>query len=370
MRIVFLDFIDWDYNVATPYERPLGGTQSIACYLAEALARAGEEMIYLTYTRSPGMIRGVNCISLHQFNPANLASLNADAIVTIMSPANATRIRAVVAPQTKIILWTGHVPEQQDAQFLKDPAARDAHDGFAFGNQWHRDGYVKAFGVDPGKSAILPNAMAPGFENLFAPGESIVAAKQRPWVLAHTSTPNRGLHVLIPLFPRIRQRLPGVRLEVYSSFSVYQWAPEDEKARYGALYEACRNTEGVTYVGSVPQPELAKRLRYAAVLAYPAVFFETAPISVTEALSAGCRVVTSDLGGTSQTAEGFAELLPIIGAEETYADRFVDAVVECLRTMDEPATEKRLRQQVDFMMEKYRWDVRAKDWQRWLGSLM
>src|SRR6266545_1466020 len=113
MRIVFLDFIDWDYNVQTPYERPLGGTQSIACYLAEALARVGEEMIFLTYTRSPGLVRGVNCISLHQFDPVNLGSLNADAIVVIMSPGNAREIRRVIGSRPKIILWTGHVPAQK-----------------------------------------------------------------------------------------------------------------------------------------------------------------------------------------------------------------------------------------------------------------
>ena len=41
MNWVFLDFIRWDYDVATPRERPLGGSQSALCYLAAALARRG-----------------------------------------------------------------------------------------------------------------------------------------------------------------------------------------------------------------------------------------------------------------------------------------------------------------------------------------
>ena len=41
MNIAFLDSIGWDYDVSTPYERPLGGSQSALAYLAAELARRG-----------------------------------------------------------------------------------------------------------------------------------------------------------------------------------------------------------------------------------------------------------------------------------------------------------------------------------------
>ena len=41
MNWVFLDFIRWDFDVATPLEKPLGGSQSALCYLATALASRG-----------------------------------------------------------------------------------------------------------------------------------------------------------------------------------------------------------------------------------------------------------------------------------------------------------------------------------------
>lgn len=41
LRIVFLDPIEWDYVIDTPRVRPLGGSQSALCYLAEELAKRG-----------------------------------------------------------------------------------------------------------------------------------------------------------------------------------------------------------------------------------------------------------------------------------------------------------------------------------------
>ena len=61
MKIGFLDTYTWDYNIETPYCKPLGGTQSAICYLAEALAAQGNEVFLLNNTSESGMWRGVDC---------------------------------------------------------------------------------------------------------------------------------------------------------------------------------------------------------------------------------------------------------------------------------------------------------------------
>src|SRR3954469_9934598 len=90
MRIAFIDPSGWDINVETPFVHPLGGTQSAACYLAIEMARAeagaearaepgavagaalGHQVYFISNTSSPGMIRGVQCLSTRQFTPAQL----------------------------------------------------------------------------------------------------------------------------------------------------------------------------------------------------------------------------------------------------------------------------------------------------------
>lgn len=61
MKIVFLDRIGWDYTPLTPYERPLGGSQSALCYLAAQLAAKGHDVALVNHVRQPGTYAGVHC---------------------------------------------------------------------------------------------------------------------------------------------------------------------------------------------------------------------------------------------------------------------------------------------------------------------
>ncbi|HSF74356.1 MAG TPA: hypothetical protein VLA84_11210 [Microcoleus sp.] len=74
---------------------------------------------------------------------------------------------------------------------------------------------------------------------------------------------------MLKVFPEIRQAVPGTRLKVFSIMKVHQIDDNDNQLFFGQLYCQCQETEGVEYVGSVPQPELVRQLRSVAVLAYP-----------------------------------------------------------------------------------------------------
>lgn len=45
MRLTFVDPCRWDYDVDTPFERPLGGSQSALAYLTAALAGRGHDVV-------------------------------------------------------------------------------------------------------------------------------------------------------------------------------------------------------------------------------------------------------------------------------------------------------------------------------------
>ena len=53
MRLVFASFYPRPFQTATPYEQPLGGSESALCYLAEALAARGERVSLLTAAAPP-----------------------------------------------------------------------------------------------------------------------------------------------------------------------------------------------------------------------------------------------------------------------------------------------------------------------------
>jgi glycosyltransferase involved in cell wall biosynthesis len=150
---------------------------------------------------------------------------------------------------------------------------------------------------------------------------------------------------------------------------VYRFPQAEEEARYGALYRKCRDTEGVEYVGSLPQPELANHLRSSALLAYPNTFAETSCIAILEAMASGCLMVTSDLGALAETTAGFARLIPRMEDRESYSNDFVEEVVQVLHELAGPDTseaEDRLRRQVDHINQTATWPVRAEEWRQWL----
>jgi hypothetical protein len=59
MHIVFIDPAGMQYTVETPYERPLGGSQSAVCYLAIELARLGHSVTVLNGNATTSEGRGV-----------------------------------------------------------------------------------------------------------------------------------------------------------------------------------------------------------------------------------------------------------------------------------------------------------------------
>jgi glycosyltransferase involved in cell wall biosynthesis len=370
MRVAFACFSPFPFRVDTAYETPLGGSESAVCYLAEALAAQGHEVFLLNGCSTPALSRGVQCGPLSDQAVRDLLPLDAFVVITLAGKGR--EFRALLGPETPLVLWI-HLPDDQPAvQGLDDPAERAAYDAFVMVSDWQRRHFVRRFGLDPARSTILRNAVAPAFQDLFAADESILSQKTQPPVLAYTSTPYRGLDLLLDALPRIRREMPGTILRVFSSMKVYQVGEGEDRSRYGRLYDKCRDTEGVEYIGSLPQPELARALRSVSVLTYPNTFAETACIAVLEAMAAGCFVVTSELGGIPETAAGFARLIPTRVGRDKYLNRFVKETVQVLHKLAGPQNaeaEDSLRQQVVHVNASSQWALRAWEWDKWLGEL-
>ncbi|MEG3843428.1 tetratricopeptide repeat protein [Microcoleus sp. herbarium14] len=388
MKIGFLDTYTWDYNIETPYGEPLGGTQSAICYLAEALAALGNEVFLLNNTSESGMSRGVDC-RRRVGDKSNLELLRSlDFLVIVNIVGKALEIKPLLGHRTKLILWIHNEPGFVFLQNFNHKGEINACDAFVFVSDWQREQFQRCFGIDSHRSCVLRNAIAPCFANIFADDISILSQKSRPPIIAYTSTPFRGLDILLKVFPEIRHAVPGTRLKVFSSMKVHQIEDNDNQLFFGQLYRQCRETEGVEYIGSVPQPELVRQLRSVAVLAYPNTYSETSSIAVMEAMASGCRIVTSELAALPETTAGFARLVSMSGVEnlasvtnwnradkpdwEGYTRRFLEATVGVLKegALSGGATaENHLRQQVEYVNRGCIWSVRSREWVEWLNSI-
>ncbi len=388
MKIAFLDFSDWEYQIDSPYHIPLGGSQSALCYLAAALAKLGHEVFLLNGIRKETKSLGVICLPWRQFfapNSAYKSVVNSWDVVIVLNHAGAgIKLRQLLAKHTRLVLWTQQVPSLDVMQGLQNKDEQAVYDGMAFVSSWQRDRFFEAFAIDPEKTTILRNAIAPAFAQQFNSGDRILQHKLEPPILAYTSTPFRGLDLLLDIFPKIRQAYPGTRLKVFSSKKVYQLPQSVDESEYGTLYHQCRQMAGVEYLGSISQPELAQELRSVSVLAYANTFEETSCIAVMEAMASGCYVVTSDLAALPETTAGYASLVSVADVQgfsavrnwrfsqrqdwKAYGERFVAATLAVLQNYR--SQEAHLRQMVDYVNQACTWDVRAQEWVTWLQSLV
>jgi len=369
LSLCFLDLIDWDYNVDAPTHRPFGGSQSALCYLAVELAKLGHNVTLLSNTSKPGVVSGVTCLNLKLARRHFFTQSKFDAVIVLNGPAEFSSVRWHLPSSTKLLMWTQHGVDQPAMRGLSSRNKAKKWDHIVCVSDWHRQTVIKTFGIDAERVSVLRNAIAPAFESLFPSRDSLIATKADGLRLAYTSTPFRGLDVLLEIFPGVQPRRSKATLDVYSSMAVYQQDASSD--RYRPLYDASKAIPGVKYVGSLPQPALATALSKAHVLSYPNTFAETSCISVMEALGAGLAIVTSEFGALPETAQGFARLVPYgVGDRTAYTATYRDALAQTLEAYSLADWADRLYHQVTTINRTCTWRLRALEWTRFLSQLL
>lgn len=359
MKLAFLDPVDWDYTPFSPLEKPMGGSQSALCYLTPELASLGHEVTLLNNVSRPGVYAGVHCPGYGHARTAEYLN-QFDAVVGINIAMGARlRQRGV---NTRLILWSQQASDQKDMQELRQPGERQAWNAYFLVSDWQARSYAADFGVPQDRIAVLRNAAAPAFQSLERRTEPFFRSGKPP-VLVYTSTPFRGLMLLLLAFPSIRMAIPECRLRVFSSMGVYQLAP-DQEPLYQLLYALARDLPGVEYEGSVSQTALAAALAEADFLAYPNVFPETSCIAVMEAMAAGCLVCTSRLGALPETTAGFGFLMDLPADIMMLAQSFANLLVGVYReACAQPDRHDDLvARQRAHARTQYTWAQRAREW--------
>jgi glycosyltransferase involved in cell wall biosynthesis len=363
MKLAFVNpNLAHDYDVETPFAAPLPGSESAQVYLALALARRGHDVAVFTgSTRAGGRARGVDQQRWSGTLDGDFDAVFVTSAADLLAPL---REQGFAGP---IYAWQHNVivPGTEEAALL----AGFAHprDRILCVSEWHKNNYAEG-GVAAKRIDILRNAIGPRFEALFAPGESILAAKAPR--AAFTSVPYKGLKQAIAFFADLHALRPELTLDVFSSFDFY---PANNLFRrqpsWLLLAAEAKSATGVAYHGNVPQPVLADALKRAILLFYPNVAAETSSIAVMEAMAAGCVVVTTALGALPETVGDFGILAPVVAGNidpQAYVSSAA-AIAEAFAAKN-PALEARLQMQVAHVTATCRWDIRAAEAERLLAA--
>lgn len=194
------------------------------------------------------------------------------------------------------LFWCHDLPEDPESAKFREQDFKDSFQKFVFISNWQMQRYQLIHGLPfDDKSIVLESGIEP------APDSCIVKPKDKIR-LVYTSTPQRGLEILIPVFKFLAEKHPEIHLDVFSSFKIYGW--DDADKQFEPLYDQVREHPQMTYHGFVPNETLKEHLNQAHIFAYPSIWAETSCRAMLEAMSAGLVCVHPNSAALPETSGG------------------------------------------------------------------
>lgn len=236
-------------------------------------------------------------------------------------------------------------------------------------SQWQRDRFARLYPYAADRLRLIRNGITlQGMEGDDRYPDATRSFADRLPRCVYSSSADRGLDVMLEVWPRIREQVDDAELHVFYGWDVFDRVAIANpgllayKAKVLDLAEKAGGEDGGVFMrGRVGQPELADEMMLSRVWSYPTAFLETSCIGAMEARAAGLPIVTSQLGALAETVGEHGHLIPWAPDEDQpanatgeYQDRFVRAVID--RLSDESSWA--------IWHEAARADVDGLDWQQ------
>jgi glycosyltransferase involved in cell wall biosynthesis len=242
--------------------------------------------------------------------------------------------------------------DQPAAQWLySEPFMRNRVARFVFVSDWQRERYLEAFKLPPEKCVVLRNATEVDLSPL--------PSREGPIRLAYTSTPFRGLSVLLDAWEIARPE--NAELHIWSGMALY--GPDAAHAdQWRPLYDRARLLPNVIYHGIAPNAEVRAALRGMDIWVLPSTFAETSCLAAIEAMAAGCKIICPDYGALRETTGGYGGCAILYSAEidsRQHARKVAELLTE---TIAGGRNHKLPGSQREAAFKRYDWCFRIPEW--------
>lgn len=226
---------------------------------------------------------------------------------------------------------------------------------FVYVSNWQLNEFKKRFEIYNSNNHVIHNAIDP-IEFIEKPKDKIR--------LIYTSTPNRGLEILLNAFDILNRK--DVELVVYSSNIIYgkEYAKTNN---HEYLFHRCRMNRNIKYMGYALNNVIRKALQSSHILSYPSIYEETSCLAAIEAGAAGCKIVTTNLGALPETCQKYATYV-----DYKYGDDLKDLserYAEVLNSAIDNYTSDFAKPQSDYFNNYYSWQNRKTEWINFLENI-
>jgi glycosyltransferase involved in cell wall biosynthesis len=361
-RVSFYAGPGWEpWTPATIDTSGLGGSETALVRVSAALAARGWDV--RVYADFAGEVDGVSYRMVRDWKPGE----EVDALVVSRLPAAFDR--DIAAPDRA--LWC-HDAHYGDA--LSEGRAERMTDVVVL-SDWQRARFAGEHPFLEDKLRIVRN------------GVSVRESGARPYGeraphCVYSSSPDRGLDVLLELWPEVRRQVPDAELHVYYGWETYDRIAESSprlrayKVLLLHLVDRAGGEDGGVFLhGRVSQADLHGAMARSRVWSYPTAFLETSCIGAMEARAAGLPIVTTDLAALAETVGDDHGILVRFDYEPEddeesgnrqpgYRERFVGEVV---RLLTDQAHWTEWHERALEGVGGLTWEARAVDWEALLA---
>ncbi len=257
-----------------------------------------------------------------------------------------------IDPNRMNIVWQHLAYDQPNIIGMAYPEFIQQIQHFVYVSEWQKREFECRFATNLSQNHVIRNAIDP------------IEFKERPQDkirLIYTSTPNRGLRVLLDAWKILNRS--DVELIVYSSDVIYGTGYAAQRAReHAELFHRCKTTPGIIYKGFATNKAVRQALQSADILAYPSIYEETSCLAAIEAGAAGCRIVTTNLGALPETCDNWARFV-----DYSYGDDLDLLAEKYAQVLDEEIdlvkkNSYNLKEQSLWFNNQYSWERRAQEW--------
>lgn len=229
---------------------------------------------------------------------------------------------------------------------------------FVYVSEWQLREFSQRFAVNLSQNHVIRNAID-SIEFKSKPTDKIQ--------LIYTSTPNRGLKVLLEAFKILNRA--DIELVVYSSDVIYGTSYAAQRQReHSELFHRCRTTPGIIYKGYATNKAVRQALQKSHILAYPSIYEETSCLAAIEAGAAGCRIVTTNLGALPETCGEWARFVDYAYGDDLHklAEKYAAVLNEEIDLVSQNAYN--LQEQSQWFNNAYSWEYRAEEWKEFFKN--
>lgn len=265
------------------------------------------------------------------------------------------------------VVWQHLSYDQPNVQYMRDRKFVDSVDYFVYVSHWQYNKFREHFQIPEYKSFIIKNA-TPAFE--VKPKEDVASPifPQNKVKLLYTSTPWRGLAILIKAIDILNKTRDDFELDIYSSTRIYgSQFEESEKGKFDALFDKCKGTDNVNFRGYGLNSQIRDALEDTHIYVYPSIFEETSCLAVIEAMSAGCHVVTTNYGALPETCGEFATMIEFDSSAQNLIERYAQTLNSVIDNYKNNLYKDDLEMQTKYYNKYYSWNTRIQEWKNFLN---